>query len=220
MKLNILAALFALAAPLASAQAQPPWPGEAPDAWGLAIVDVETTGLEAGHHELVDLGAIYTTLDGEELGRFFVRVMPEHPQRAGEIARSINGFSEERWTELGAVTPAQAAADFLAFHEDLAGERDFVFTAYNASFDRAFLDALLTRHGSDFEAIYTYFALDLPSMAFGAGVTDLVNAQVAAAFVLEPETDDPMEHTGLSGAEWNLALYRAMLDAGHGPARE
>ncbi|WP_440957451.1 exonuclease domain-containing protein [Oceanicaulis sp. LC35] len=201
-------------------RAQAPWPAEAPESWGLAIVDVETTGLEPGEHELVDLGAIYTDVHGNELGRFFVRVMPDHPERAGEIARSINGFSEERWQSLGAISQAEAAAQFLAFHEQMSTERRFVFTAYNASFDRGFVDAWLNAHGSDFEALYTYFALDLPSVAWGAGAIDLVNADVAAAYGVEAETSDPMLHTGLSGAEWNLELYRAMLAAGHGPAAQ
>lgn len=195
-----------------------PWPHEAPEQWGLAIVDVETTGLDPGHHEMVDLGAIYVTLSGEELGRFFVRIMPEHPQRAGEIARSINGFSVARWQDLEAVAPAEAVRRFLEFHARFAGDRRFVFTAYNAPFDRSFLDALLRRHGSAYDRLYLYFALDLPSMAFGAGTIALRNAEVAAAFGVAPETDDPLEHTGLSGADWNLALYRAMLQAGHGPA--
>ncbi|MEE4638087.1 MAG: 3'-5' exonuclease [Wenzhouxiangella sp.] len=195
-----------------------PWPHEAPEQWGLAVVDVETTGLDPGHHEMVDLGAVYVSLSGAELGRFFVRIMPDHPDRAGEIARSINGFSVTRWEQLDAVSPAEAVERFLEFHAQFAADRRFVFTAYNASFDRGFLDALLRRHDSAFDQLYLYFALDLPSMAFGAGQIALRNAEVAAAYGLPPETDDPLKHTGLSGAEWNLALYRAMLQAGHGPA--
>jgi DNA polymerase III epsilon subunit-like protein len=196
-----------------NAVAQSPWPDADPDGWGLAILDVETTGLEPGHHEMIDIGMIYTTLDGEELGRLFLRIHPRHPERAGEIARSINGYSEARWAGLDALDPADAAERILAFHRDHADPRRFILTAYNAPFDRAFLDAFLVRHGASVRDLYTYFVLDLPSMAFGLGATALVNDRVAARFGVEPETDDPLEHTGLSGAEWNLALYRAMLAA-------
>jgi len=195
-----------------SASAQAPWPNEDPEGWGLAIIDVETTGLDPQHHEMIDLGAIYTTLEGEELGRFFVRIHPAHPERAGEIARSINGYDEARWDELEALMPDQAVAEFLTFHQQHATNRRFVLTAYNAPFDRNFLEALLKRHDQALSDLYTYFVLDLPSMAFGLGVDALVNADVAKAFGLPPETSDPMEHTGLSGAEWNLALYRAMRE--------
>lgn len=193
-----------------SANAQAPWPNEDPKGWGLAIIDVETTGLDPLYHEMIDIGAIYTTLEGEELGRFFVRIHPQYPERAGEIARSINGYDEVRWDQLGALMPDQAVAQFLAFHQQHASDRRFVLTAYNAPFDRNFLEALLKRHDQTLSSLYTYFVLDLPSMAYGLGIDALVNGDVAKAFGLAPETSDPLEHTGLSGAEWNLALYRAM----------
>lgn len=197
---------------VSTAQAQAPWPHEDPEGWGLAIIDVETTGLDPQFHEMVDIGAIYTTLDGEELGRFFVRVHPEYPERAGEIARSINGYDEVRWEALEALMPKEAVDQFVAFHKTHAQDRRFVLTAYNAPFDRNFLEALLERHDQSLSDFYTYFVLDLPSMAFGLGVDALANAEVAKAFGLPPETSDPLEHTGLSGAEWNLALYRAMRE--------
>ncbi|NKI34459.1 3'-5' exonuclease [Wenzhouxiangella sp. XN79A] len=193
-----------------SGAAQSPWPDNEPGDWGLAIIDVETTGLEPGYHEMIDIGMIYTTLDGEELDRLFLRIHPRHPERAGDVARSINGYSEQRWAELDALLPAQAVERILDFHRQHADPRRFILTAYNAPFDRAFLDALLTEHGSTVRDLYTWFVLDLPSMAFGLGATALVNDRVAERFGLEPETDDPLDHTGLSGAEWNLALYRAM----------
>jgi DNA polymerase III epsilon subunit-like protein len=195
---------------LGPAAAQSPWPDSAPEAWGLAFIDVETTGLDPAQHEMIDIGLIYTTLDGTEIDRLFLRIHPQHPERAGDIARSINGYSEERWQSLEALPPQAAVERVLAFHHRTAAERRFILTAYNAPFDRAFFDALLADHGHGVRELYTYFVLDLPSMAFGLGATALVNDRVAERFGIAPETDDPLEHTGLSGALWNLALYRAM----------
>lgn len=191
---------------------------EAPERWGLAIVDVETTGLDPDHHEMIDLGAIYTDLEGNEIGRFFIRIQPDHPERVSDVAKSINGFSVERWQSLDAVPPETAASRFLAFHKELSSSRQFLFTAYNASFDRRFLNALLLRRETEFLDLYPYYTLDLPSMAFGAGSPSMINAEVAEHFDVSPETRDPLQHTGISGAEWNLALYRAMVEAGFGPA--
>ena len=84
--------------------------------------------------------------------------------------------------------------------------------AYNAYFDRSFLDALLNEHGSSFRDIYTYFILDLPSMAWGAGIIDLQHADVASALGVEPETSDPLLHTGLSGVLFNVELYNALRE--------
>lgn len=204
----LLPAVFLILSGLAPAQS--PWPDTAPDGWGLAFIDVETTGLDPGHHEMIDIGLIYTTLDGTELDRLFLRIHPKHPERAGDIARSINGYSEERWTRLEALAPAAAVERILEFHRRQARTRRYVLTAYNAPFDQAFFDALLKAHGHGIRALYTYFVLDLPSMAFGLGAEALANDRVAEHFGIDAETDDPLRHTGLSGAEWNLALYRAM----------
>lgn len=204
----LLPALAAAGAALASpAAAQAPWPADAPEAWGLAVIDVETTGLDPAYHEMIDIGVIYADMEGNELGRFFARIMPPHPERIDDGARAVNGFSEQRWRELGAVDEAEAVRRFLAFHEATAQDRRFVFTAYNAQFDRNFVDALLNRHGGDFDDLYTYFLLDIPSMAWGQGMPNLDNAQVAAALGVADETRDPMQHTGATGAEWNLALF-------------
>ena len=219
----IRCALALMAAVLfpAAAQAQAPWPSEAPEKWGLAIIDVETTGLDPGRHEMIDIGAIYTDLDGNELGRFFTRIMPPNPQRIDPAASAVNGYSEERWRALGAVGEAEAVAEFLAFHARVADGRRMVFTAYNAQFDHGFVSALLSRHGHRFDDHYTYFLLDIPSMAWGQGLKVLGNAQLAGELGLPDETRDPLQHTGMTGAEWNLSLYRALLgrlDRGSDPS--
>ena len=188
-----------------------PWPSEDHTAWGIAVLDVETTGLDPEHHEMIDLGLIYTDLKGEELARFFVRIRPDYPERIGDVAMSINGYNKLRWEELGAVDEKEAVRQFLDFHEKHKGERSWLVLAYNAYFDRNFLDALLRQHGSSFRSIYSYFVLDLPSIAWGRGYVDLQLSDVAIRLGVEPETRDPLKHTGLTGAEFNLSLYRALL---------
>lgn len=196
---------------------QTSWPVEKPEEWGIAVLDVETTGLNPDYHEMIDLGLIYMDLDANELGRFFVRIKPDYPDRIGDIAQSINGYSVERWDSLGALAEAQAVEHFLAFHEEHKGGRTWIVLAYNAYFDRGFLDALLKQHEASFRDLYTYFMLDIPSMAWGTGIKDLRNAEVAQRLGVEPETEDPLLHTGLSGAEFNVALYKALKERSAAP---
>ena len=59
----------------------------------LVHIDVETTGLVAGYHELIDAGVIVTTIDGDIVDRLFLRMMPDHPERLDPGAAAVNGFS-------------------------------------------------------------------------------------------------------------------------------
>ncbi len=211
IRFGAFAVLLSLGLWVTGARADTVWPPQDPDAWGLAIIDVETTGLDPAYHEMIDLGVIYTTLEGEELGRFHVLIMPDHPERLSPGAAAVNGFSVARWEAEGAVSEAVALDQFKAFHSALAGERTVLMLGFNAHFDRAFLDALLAQHGLGLAQFYTYFMLDVPSMAWGAGIRDLSNPRIAAALGIAPETEDPLEHTGLTGVAFNLALYRALL---------
>ena len=213
--MNTFASVFLIlcvtaAAPIYAQQL--PWPNQDPDQWGIAVLDVETTGLDPAYHEMIDLGVIYIDLEGNELARFFSRIKPDHPERAGDVARSINGFDVKRWEQLEAFPEALAVEQFIAFHNQYKGQRNWIVLAYNAYFDRNFLDALLKEHGYSFREMYSYFVLDVPSMAWGSGIVNLQPAQVAIELGIEPETRDPLMHTGLSGAEFNLELYKALRE--------
>ena len=105
--MRLCAMLFVLIAPVAVAQ-DFAWPDEDPDAWLLAFVDVETTGLIPGHHEMIDIGIVMTDLSGHELGELFVRIQPQYPERTDEGARAVNAFDEDRWRELQALSQHEA----------------------------------------------------------------------------------------------------------------
>lgn len=202
--------LFALI-PASQAGAQNAWPPEDPSGWILAHVDVETTGLDPDFHEMIDIGMIYTDLAGEELGRFYVRIMPAHPGRIDEGARRVNAFDVEDWQARGAVSEQEAVERIVAFHEKMADKRQVIFTAYNAWFDQGFTAALFARHGVAWRDLFFYHVLDIPSMAWGQGLTALNATQLSRALGLPDETRVPSEHTGITGAGFNLSVYRALM---------
>lgn len=179
----------------------------------LALIDVETTGLDPDRHEMIDIGAIYIESDGRELGRFFVRMQPAHPERVDPSAQAVNGFSVERWQSLGAVSAAEAADLFEAFHQSMAKDRKVIFTAFNVWFDQAFVSRWLAREQHSFRHWYHYQVLDLPSMAWARGLRGLTGTEIAAALGIADETRDPLQHTGETGAVFNLAVYRALSGA-------
>lgn len=188
------------------------WPHEAPDDWLLAFVDVETTGLVPGFHEMIDIGIVMTDLDGEELGELFIRIQPEHPERTDAGARAVNAFDTARWQELGALTTDQAIGRIADFHATHAGDRQVLMVAFNSQFDAAFLDHLFRERDRSWRELYHYFVLDLPSMAWSRGLRSLTGSSLAATLGVADEPHVAELHTGITGARLNARIYRALLD--------
>lgn len=186
-------------------------PGEAPDEWLLAHIDVETTGLVPGYHEMIDIGIVMTDLEGKELDRLFLRIMPFRPERISPGAAAINAFSVELWEERGFVTERQAVERIVSFQTEVAKGRQVLFVAYNAWFDLSFVDHLFRGVDRSWRELYHYFVLDLPSMLWSLGLRDLDGHALEEALDVAMETDDSLQHTGITGAEWNTQIYRALL---------
>jgi DNA polymerase III epsilon subunit-like protein len=189
----------------------PPSPAAAPDQWLLAFIDIETTGLVPGWHEMIDIGIALATVDGRVVDTLFLRIQPEHPERLSAGARAVNAFDAERWQTLGALAPGVAIDSILAFHRRVAGSRPTLMVAFNSQFDAAFLDHLFRSHGTSWREMYHYFVLDLPSMAWSLGLRDLRAPALAERLGVPDEPHVAEQHTGISGAMVNVRIYRALL---------
>jgi DNA polymerase III alpha subunit (gram-positive type) len=185
-------------------------PASAPEAWLLAFVDVETTGLQPGWHEMIDLGLVMTDLEGTVLDSLFLRLQPRHPERTSEGARRVNAFDARRWRDLGALQPAAAIDSLRTFHRATAGDRHVMLVAFNSQFDAAFLDHLFRSTGGSWRELYHYFVLDIPSMAWSRGYRDLTGTALARRLGVEDEPHVADRHTGITGAMLNVRLYRAL----------
>ena len=204
--------IFCLAASWTAGQAQEfQWPNEAPDDWLLAFVDVETTGLQPGYHEMIDIGIVMTDIAGIELDRLFIRIQPEYPERTEAGARAVNAFDANRWRELGALSPGQAVERIAGFHEGVASDRNVLMVAFNSHFDAAFLDHLFKSTDRSWRELYHYFILDLPSMAWSLGIRGLTGASISDVLGIEDEPHVAELHTGITGAALNARVYRALL---------
>ena len=113
-------------------RADPPSPAAAPTEWLLAFIDVETTGLVPGWHEMIDIGIAITESDGRLLDTLFVRIQPRHPERLSPGARAVNAFDAARWETLGALTTTAAVDSILAFHRRVAGSKPTLMVAFNS----------------------------------------------------------------------------------------
>jgi DNA polymerase III alpha subunit (gram-positive type) len=207
-------ALVLASGPLPVAVAQEVSPAADPDAWRLAFLDVETTGLVPGYHEMIDLGLVITDIDGDPVDSLFLRIQPDHPERLSEGAREVNAFDAERWRDLGALSTAAAVDSLREFHRQAAGGHPVLLVAFNSWFDAAFLDHLFRTAGGSWRELYYYFVLDVPSMAWALGYRDLTGAALAARLGVEDEPHIAEEHTGITGARLNARLYRALRERG------
>jgi len=210
MRALLMSIVMLLAIPISNAQ-EFEWPHDDPDGWLLAFVDVETTGLTPGYHEMIDIGIVMTDLDGNELGDLFIRIQPEYPQRTDEGARAVNAFDDERWRQLGALSTADAVKRIVAFNTDIAADRKVLMVAFNSPFDSAFLDHLFRSQDRSWRELYHYFVLDLPSMAWSLGIKSLTGSSISDALGVVDEPHVAELHTGITGAKLNARLYRALL---------
>ena len=189
-------------------------PVSRPDDWRLAFVDVETTGLVPGWHEMIDIGVVLTDLEGAPLDTLFLRIQPEHPERAGEGALQVNAFDEKRWRSLGALPPRVAVDSLLRFRERVAAGKSVILVALNSQFDAAFLDHLFRGSGRTWREVFHHYVMDLPSMAWSLGHRDLTGKGLTRKLGVPNEPQVAEQHTGLTGALLDARLYRALVADG------
>jgi DNA polymerase III alpha subunit (gram-positive type) len=192
-------------------------PASSKEEWLLAHIDVETTGLVPGYHEMIDFGLVMTDLDGHVIDSLFIRTQPRHPERLSEGARRVNGFDAAKWRRLRALDAAQAVDSLVRFHKRVAHGRPTLLVAFNSQFDAAFLDHLFRTRNSSWRILYHYFVLDIPSMAWALGYRDLTNGGLARRLGVADEPRVADEHTGITGAMLNVRIYQALRARGMAP---
>lgn len=190
-------------------------PKDDPAHWRMAHLDVETTGLVPGYHEMIDAGLVITDLEGNVVDSLFLRIQPKHPERSSPGALRVNGFDAAKWKAMHALTYEEAADSFIAFNKRVNAGYNVLLTIFNSQFDTAFLDHLLRPTGHSWRELYFYFVLDIPSMAWSLGCRDLTNGGLAKRLGVADEPRVATEHTGITGAMLNVRIYRALR---HAPA--
>lgn len=105
----------------------------------FVVFDLETTGLHADRHEIIEIAAIRVNRDADQHDTFTTLVMPEE-----WISASI--------TELTGIDRKMIKADSTTLSEALPAFREFVaglpLVAFNARFDASFFVLLVTAKGN------------------------------------------------------------------------
>ena len=189
--------------------------GETKESSLYAIVDVETTGLNPNYHEMIDIGIIIINQNLEIKGQYFSKVLPSFPERIDPMAQNINGFDLQRWTQEEAISEEELINQMNIFLNNYIGKP--IFIAFNSWFDSGFVRNLLNEHDYKFNDWFDYRVLDIPSIALACGYfpeTPDFNAKLATLLEVQPETKDPLKHTGESGVNFNYELLTSLMNQG------
>ena len=169
----------------------------------IAIIDVETTGLDPVKNEIIEIGAVI--FDDEIAGSLQtvnIKVKPEHPEIETDGAYKVNGYKKEDWKD--AVTMEQAM-QILSPKVDGA-----IFCAYNMVFDWQFIEQACKK--LFIMLPFHYRKLDLLTMAWAKldhkKVRNWKLKSVCKALGIEPE---PEEHRAINGAMTEYEVYKQLM---------
>jgi DNA polymerase-3 subunit epsilon len=163
----------------------------------VVVLDFETTGLSPGAGDrAIEIGAVRIE-DGEITGRFQELMNPG--QRVSGFIESYTGISNAM---LAQARPCEAVMrDFAEFIDG------YNLVAHNASFDKRFLDAELTRISIDYSGQFSCSMLaarrifqQAPDHKLGT-LVDFMNIPVEGVF-----------HRALYDSEMTAKLWLAMLN--------
>ncbi len=166
----------------------------------IAITDIETTGLDASVHEIIELGLVVVDQQSfRVLDRYHARVKPLHIRTAAKRALDVVGYSERAWRESTGLETALAAYS--------AKTHDALFCSYNVFLTYSFLDAGFKATGV--EDPTDYHRLDLFTLAWSRlGMASLSFDQICKRLDIAPE---PKPHRAMDGALKQLEVLKALL---------
>ncbi|MCR4283843.1 MAG: 3'-5' exonuclease [Parcubacteria group bacterium] len=177
----------------------------------LAFTDLETTGLDAHEHEIIEIGCIIArqapALIGgpkiEVMEEFLLKVKPEHLETADPEALKINGYNEAEWKD---AIPLKEAMEIFANKTV-----DAALIAQNVSFDWVFLDEAFRKTGV--ENKMHYHKLDVISFAF-AKLYDKPDAQKFSlrALCKYLGVRNEKEHSALADIRATFEVYKKLIE--------
>lgn len=158
----------------------------------LVAFDTETTGLWAGSHRLVEIGAVRFRLDGTVGDRFASLINPEKP--IPKDAQAVHGISDQM------VAGAPRAYEVLPRFLEFCGSKA-ILVAHNAPFDISFLASEMDRAGLIRPQLLVLDTVDLVRRT-SPGLASYALVNLIAHFGLAED----QEHRALSDAEHVRAL--------------
>lgn len=178
----------------------------------LAFLDVETTGLDADKHEIIQLGCVIAKQTsrvgkGPEISvveEFELKVAPTRLQDAEPDALRVNGFNEMEWV---------FAVDLKNAMEHLAKKaKGAIMVAHNLTFDDAFIQKAFKSTGV--ENTLHFQKLDTLSLAFAQHYNKPDVDKYSLRYLCEIYgIKNERAHTALADTKALYEVYKKMMNA-------
>lgn len=173
----------------------------------LAITDLETTGLDFDAHEIIEIGALLVEQKNMDvLATFEVKVAPTHLETANSGSLVVAGFKLEDWRD--AIPLKEALEHYVVF---LNG-KETVFTAWNPTFDWAFMQLAFKKTGikNPFDYYhYDIWTISAELLKERVDVEKLKLSYLNRYFGIPAE---PMPHRALNGARAAYELLKKLRE--------
>lgn len=175
--------------------------------YGVAV-DTETTGLEAGVHEIVSICLIIHDENFNEVSRFTSTIRPMHPILIEDDALQVNGFTRKEVKDFP--TPMEVKNNLLEWFEPFRGDKGLIPLGHNFSFDKGFLQIFF---GDFYNDLFYYKFRDTFCVAQALKDAGLIDPPSLSLVKLTEHFGIPhIEHDAFSDTWATLKLYQKLIN--------
>ncbi len=169
----------------------------------IAIVDLETTGLDYHMHEIIEIGLVLVDQNTLEIkDTMDVKVRPLHIERASPKAMEVNGYNENDWADAWDLKKSMITLS--------AKSKGAIFGSQNVTFDWGFCQEGF--YQTNVNNLMDYHRIDLFTMSWMAlrnSGLDKFNLYAVSQFLgLEPE---PLPHCAFNGALNAYEVFKKLV---------
>jgi DNA polymerase III alpha subunit (gram-positive type) len=170
----------------------------------IAIVDLETTGLDEERHEIIEVGMVVVDQGTLEIiDTLDMKVKPTHPETASPRAIEVNGYNKTEWVDAESLKTAMIALTTKA--------KGAIFCSQNVTFDWKFVNAGFNKTGV--VDLMDYHRIDLFTMSWMKlrnTTLGYFNLEAVTKFLgLDPE---PIPHCGINGAMNGYEVFKQLIN--------
>ena len=168
----------------------------------IAWIDLETTGLEPDHHEIIEIAIVVTRDDLTPVHKWTSKVAPRHIERATPDAISVSGYDAAEWAGAPALEEVMPTVARLMRYNMPAG--------HNTKFDLGFIAAAARQCGMDPIPMH-YHCIDTVSLAWpllAAGEVDSLSLHTLCRHF---DVARPYPHRAAQDIEATLAIARILM---------